>query len=39
MPSWQKKLFVAIAHDAASPVVDFGLPEDRTVIMGTHIEL
>jgi KUP system potassium uptake protein len=39
MAPWRKKLFVAIARNAANPVVYFGLPDDRTVVMGSQIEL
>src|SRR4051794_23954830 len=39
MPRWRKKLFTAIARNAANPVPYFGLPDDRTVVMGSHIEL
>jgi KUP system potassium uptake protein len=39
MPMWQKKLFVAIAHNAASPADYFGLPDDRTVVMGSRIKI
>jgi KUP system potassium uptake protein len=36
---WRKRLFTAIARNAADPVPYFGLPGDRTVVMGSHIEL
>jgi len=36
---WRKRLFVALARNAASPVEYFQLPRDRTVIMGSQIEL
>ena len=39
MATWRKKLFVAIARNAANPVAYFGLPDDRTVVMASHIEL
>jgi KUP system potassium uptake protein len=39
MPKWRKKLFVAISRNAADPVEYFGLPGDRTVVMGSHIEI
>ncbi len=39
MARWRKKLFVAIAQNAATPIGYFGLPDDRTVIIGSHIEL
>jgi KUP system potassium uptake protein len=39
MARWRKKLFTAIARNAANPVPYFGLPDERTVVMGSHIEL
>jgi KUP system potassium uptake protein len=39
MARWRKKLFIAISRNAASPVEYFGLPDERTVTMGSQIEL
>lgn len=39
MARWRKKLFMAIARTAASPVEYFRLPFDRTVTMGAHIRV
>jgi KUP system potassium uptake protein len=39
MAAWRKKLFIAIARNAASPVPYFHLPDDRTIVMSAHIEL
>jgi KUP system potassium uptake protein len=39
MATWRKRLFMGLAHNAASPVEAFRLPEDRTVVMGSHIRL
>jgi KUP system potassium uptake protein len=39
MPRWRKRLFVAIARNAASPVTYFGLPDERTVTVSSRIEL
>jgi KUP system potassium uptake protein len=39
LPGWQKRLFVGLAHNAASPAAFFGLPVERTVVMGTRVEL
>jgi KUP system potassium uptake protein len=39
MAMWRKKLFVVIARNAANPVAYFGLPDDRTIVMASHIEL
>jgi KUP system potassium uptake protein len=37
MAQWRKKLFVAMARNAASPIDAFGLPSDRTVMMGSQV--
>jgi len=39
MATWRKRLFVGLAHNAASPASYFCLPFDRTVSMATRIEL
>ncbi|MBA3866107.1 MAG: potassium transporter Kup [Solirubrobacterales bacterium] len=39
MRGWRKRLFVAMARNAASPVDYFHLPSDRTVTLGSQIEL
>jgi KUP system potassium uptake protein len=39
MARWRKKLFTVIARNAANPVPYFSLPDDRTVVIGEHIEL
>jgi KUP system potassium uptake protein len=39
MARWRKKLFLAISRNAANPVEYFHLPDERTVVMGSHIEL
>lgn len=39
MSSWRKRLFIALAHNAATPATYFRLPVDRTVVMGTRIEI
>ncbi len=36
---WRKRIFIGLTHNAASPAVDFHLPPDRTVIMGSSINL
>jgi KUP system potassium uptake protein len=38
MSRWRKKLFVAMARNAASPVDYFALPVERTVTMGSYVE-
>jgi len=35
---WRKKLFMALARNASNPVAYFGLPDDRTVVMGSHVK-
>jgi len=39
MVSWRRKLFVAMAHNAADPAARFGLPLRRTVTMGSDVEV
>ncbi len=39
MRGWRKRLFVAMARNAASPVEYFHLPRDRTLTLGSAIEL
>jgi KUP system potassium uptake protein len=39
MSRWRKRLFVSVLRNAANPVAYFKLPDDRTVVMGTHVEL
>jgi KUP system potassium uptake protein len=37
MHTWRTKLFIAMARNAASPIEAFGLPGDRTVMMGSQV--
>jgi KUP system potassium uptake protein len=39
MARWRKRLFIATSYITADAAEHFGLPRDRTVIMGSHIEL
>ncbi|HET7444445.1 MAG TPA: potassium transporter Kup [Solirubrobacterales bacterium] len=39
MRAWRKRLFAALARNAASPVEYFHLPRDRTVSLGSTIEV
>jgi KUP system potassium uptake protein len=39
MSRWRKYLFIATSHITADAVEHFGLPRDRTVIMGSRIEV
>jgi KUP system potassium uptake protein len=38
MSTWRKKLFLTLARNTANPVAYFGLPDERTVVMGSHIQ-
>jgi KUP system potassium uptake protein len=37
MAQWRKKLFLAISRNAGNPAEYFKLPDDRTVVIGSHI--
>jgi KUP system potassium uptake protein len=39
MAKWRKKLFLVMAKNAASPIDHFGLPIERTVLMGSQVSL
>ncbi len=39
MATWRKRLFIGLSHNAATPATYFKLPVDRTVVMGSRIEL
>jgi KUP system potassium uptake protein len=39
MRMWRKRLFLTLAHNAASPAEYFGLPEPRTVVMGQQVDI
>jgi KUP system potassium uptake protein len=39
MVTWRKKLFVAIAHNAADPASRFMLPPQQTVTMGNDVQI
>jgi KUP system potassium uptake protein len=39
MAGWRKRLFIATSYITADAAEYFGLPLDRTVIMGSHIEV
>jgi KUP system potassium uptake protein len=39
MAQWRKVLFLRLAHNAADPAAYFGLPVDRTVTMGSPVEV
>ena len=39
MARWRKRLFIATSYITADAAEYFGLPRDRTVIMGSRIEV
>jgi KUP system potassium uptake protein len=39
MQRWRKKLFIAMARNASSPIDHFGLPSDRTLMLGSQVPL
>jgi KUP system potassium uptake protein len=39
MARWRKRLFVAMTRNTSNPVAYFGLPDDRTVVVGASVEL
>ena len=39
MAPWRKRLFIATSYLAADAAEYFNLPPDRTVIMGSHIDV
>jgi KUP system potassium uptake protein len=39
MAQWRKVLFLGLAHNAADPAAYFGLPVDRTVTMGSPVDV
>ncbi len=39
MANWRKRLFIATSYITADAAAHFGLPRDRTIIMGSHINV
>ena len=39
MARWRKSLFITLAQNAADPTAYFGLPRDRTVTMGSDVDV
>jgi KUP system potassium uptake protein len=39
MATWRKVLFLVLARNAADPTAYFGLPVDRTVTMGSPVDV
>jgi KUP system potassium uptake protein len=37
--TWRKRLFIGLAHNAATPAAYFQLPVDRTIVMGSRVDL
>ena len=37
LSSWRKRVFIALAHNAADPTTYFRLPEERTVVIGAQV--
>jgi KUP system potassium uptake protein len=39
MSRWRKQLFITMARNASSPIDHFGLPTDRTLLLGSQVPL
>jgi KUP system potassium uptake protein len=39
MPRWRKGLFITLSHNAADPAARFQLPSERTVTMGSDVDI
>src|SRR5262249_9685351 len=39
MAPWRKRLFIATSHITADAADAFGLPRDRVVLIGSHVEV
>ena len=39
MAQWRKRLFIATSHITADAAEHFGLPRDRVVLIGSHVEV
>ncbi len=39
MAAWRKRLFIATSHITADAAAYFGLPLDRTVIIGSRLQI
>ena len=39
MAAWRKHLFIATSHITADAAEHLGLPRDRTVVMGSQIDV
>jgi KUP system potassium uptake protein len=39
MPVWRKRLFIATSYITADAAEHFNLPRDRTVLLGSHVDV
>lgn len=39
MAGWRKRLFIVLARNATDPGAYFGLPKERTVVMGLEVDI
>jgi len=39
MATWRKRLFLATSHITADAAEHFGLPRDRTIVLGSHVDV
>ena len=39
MATWRKRLFIATSHITADAAEHFGLPGDRTILLGSHVDV
>ncbi|MFD7308410.1 potassium transporter Kup [Promicromonospora sp. NPDC059942] len=39
MPAWRKRLFIATSYITADAAEHFNLPRDRTVLLGSHVDV
>jgi KUP system potassium uptake protein len=39
MPTWRKRLFITLAHNSASQADFLCLPDERTVVIGSNVDL
>jgi KUP system potassium uptake protein len=39
MAAWRRRLFIATSHITADAAEHFSLPRDRTVLLGSHVDV
>ena len=39
MSRWRKRLFLATAQTSSDPAEHFCLPEDRTIVLGSYVDV